>query len=164
VATLAVKSDGSLIPGGSPAAAGAQAPQDPVSPALLGATPRRVATLTVKPDGSIINPVGKPDAGAAAGAAKPAATDPAGAPDPAKPAASAKKRADKPQPTNAASLERRASRRVGKPLLLQSVVDKQPPQSAAPGPAPASTNPLSSVSGLFRRALETAHIVGPSGQ
>ena len=156
------------------ASAAGTAPQDAPDTALpksFMGTPRRVSTLSVKADGSVA-PGAKPEAGAATGTApsdaapaKLASTDAQSAPDAAKPATLPKKHADKPHAKPAsASVERRQSRRAGKPMVLQSVVEKQPTQSSAPPPAAAPANPLSSVSGLFRRALETAHIVGAGQQ
>jgi hypothetical protein len=171
VSSLSVKPDGSIGPSGKPsagasAAAGA-APQDPPQAAAqtsIFGMPHRVSSLSVKPDGSV-GPGGKPNAGASAGAPALASADATSAPDVARPASpAARKPMDKPHARPVASAERRQSRKVGKPIVLQqSVVQKQQAQNSAPPPAPAS-NPLSGVTGLFRRALESAHIVNRSAE
>jgi len=165
VATLSVKPDGSLAPGVKPDAGAAPAthaaPAQPSQAMLTGGTPRRVATVPVKPDGRT-GPGAKTDTGASAGPAptKLASVVAAKAPDAAKPAAaSTRKHADKVHAKPATANHRRA-RRAAKPLVLQTIARKGEQQSSASAPA----NPLTSVAGLFRKALETAHIVKPTAE
>ncbi|MFI4997005.1 MAG: hypothetical protein ACHQAQ_14640 [Hyphomicrobiales bacterium] len=171
VSSLSVKPDGSIEPSGKPnagasAAAGA-APQDPPQAAAqtsIFGMPHRVSTRSVKSDGSV-GPSGKPDAGASAGTgpAKLASTDATNAPEAGSPATpGVKKLADKTRakPSGVSYVNRRQARKEAKPLVLQAMAGKEQPQKYVAPPAPA--NPLSSVAGLFRKALETAHIVTPA--
>ena len=150
-------------------------PQAAAQSSMFG-KPRRVTTVSVKPDGTIGSSA-KPNAEASA-ASKPAklasadATTSANAPDAtgtAKPAA--KKPADKAHAKSSAAKSSAArsstaaapgrhSTGAATPIIQPATVGKvQPPQEAAPPPP---GNPVSSIANAFRRVLESAHIVKPA--
>ncbi|MFI5014086.1 MAG: hypothetical protein ACHQAY_17250 [Hyphomicrobiales bacterium] len=135
-----------------------QAAQDPIF-----GKPHRVSIVSVKPDGTI-GPSAKPnaDASAAASAARLASTDPT-APVSAPAAAgtvkpAAKKHADKARVKP--STDARQTTRAPTPIIPPATAGKAQQQQAAAGPPPG--NPVSGVASLFRKVLETAHIVKPA--
>jgi len=180
VASLSVKPDGTLGPSGK-AAAGAAAPgptppvasegASPAAPqaapdasqaaaqsAMFG-TPRRVASLSVKADGTL---------GPNAGAAKPATTLAskdattsvnAAAPGPATPTAKAHADKDRPRSSRSAATQRPQASKAAMSILPPASTLNAQPRIDAPPP---SGNPLTRVTSGFRKVLEMTHIVGPA--
>ncbi|SEC53409.1 hypothetical protein SAMN05444161_1321 [Rhizobiales bacterium GAS191] len=182
VLTLSVKPDGTIGPGrkanldaggsgptkatssdgGTSAAAKAEAdPSQAAAQSAIFGKQRRVASLSVRPDGTIL-----PNAGlSAAPKTKPASTEAAaslsapGAPGTVAPAA--KKHDDKgrSKSSRGASAERRQISKTAMSILPPPAAgNAQPRIDASPPPG----GPVTRVANGFRKVLEMVHIVGPA--
>jgi hypothetical protein len=135
-------------------------PQQPVQNSTSG-TPRRVAGLSVKPEGSIM-PMAGPSAAAKAKLASTDATASLNAPSPLwKGTPSARRHSDKghPKSSQGAPAERRQASKPAMSILPTTTAENAQPPIGAPS---TSGNPVTRVANGFRKVLEITHIVGPA--